>query len=140
MDEFIHRTPVQIRFKDIDQLGHVNNANHLSYFELARMKYSSDVLGKIDWTKMGFILASARVDYKLPILLEDEVTVLTRTARMGTKSFEMEHRITAVRNGQETELASGASVLVCMDYLNMKSIPIPENWKKLVSGYEGQTE
>ena len=25
-----HKTPIQIRFKDIDKLGHVNNANHIT--------------------------------------------------------------------------------------------------------------
>jgi acyl-CoA thioester hydrolase len=138
MNSFKHRTPIQIRFKDIDQLGHVNNANHLSYFELARMKYSSDVLGKIDWSKTGFILAGARIDYRQPILLEDSVEVLTHTSKMGTKSFEMEHRIIRTEaNGSETILASGSSIMVCMDYTSMQSIAIPDTWKKLVGGYEG---
>jgi acyl-CoA thioester hydrolase len=138
MNPFKHRTPIQIRFKDIDQLGHVNNANHLSYFELARMQYSADVLGKIDWSKTGFILAGARIDYRQPILLEDKVEVLTRTSKMGTKSFEMEHSIIRTEaNGAETILASGSSIMVCMDYTSMQSIAIPDTWKKQVGSFEG---
>jgi acyl-CoA thioester hydrolase len=138
MEDFKHRTPIQIRFKDIDQLGHVNNANHLSYFELARMQYSDDVLGQIDWSKRGFILASARVDYKRPILLKDKVFVLTRTAKIGTKSIDMEHRIIRLEaDGAETLLASGGSVIVCMDYASMTTIPVPDSWKKSVQLYDG---
>lgn len=138
MQPFKHRTLVQIRFKDIDALGHVNNANHLSYFELARMNYSDDVLGPIDWSKTGFILASARIDYKLPIMLKDKLFVLSRVTKMGTKSFEIEHLIVRIESdGTETTLASGASVLVCMNYANMKTIPIPDEWKKKVFEFDG---
>ena len=78
-NNFKHKTPVQIRFKDIDKLGHVNNANHLTYFELARMKYFEDVIGdQIDWKKQGVILARIEINYKLPILLEDKISVFTK--------------------------------------------------------------
>ena len=138
MSDFKHSTPIQIRFKDIDKLGHVNNANHLTYFELARMKYSDNVLGKVDWTKNGFILASAKVDYKQPIYLDDKITVLPRTSKMGTKSFEMEHLIVRkAEDGKDVILASGASVLVCMNYETGKTIEIPAEWKERVSVYEG---
>ena len=39
MTPFKEKTQVQIRFKDIDSMGHVNNANHITYFELARLNY-----------------------------------------------------------------------------------------------------
>jgi acyl-CoA thioester hydrolase len=137
MTKFKHRTPIQIRFKDVDALGHVNNANHLTYFELARMKYSADVLGPIDWSKNGFILASAKLEYKRPILLHDQVFVLSRTSKTGTKSFEMEHEIIRIeKDGTETLLASGGNVLVCMEYQTMKTITLPEEWRNKVTTFE----
>ena len=137
-NNFKHRTPIQIRFKDLDALGHVNNANHLTYFELARMKYSDDVLGKIDWSKNGFILASIHLEYKRPILLNDEVTVLSRTSKTGTKSFDMEHVIIRIeKDGSETILATGGNVLVCIEYQTMKTISLPEEWRASVSAFEG---
>jgi acyl-CoA thioester hydrolase len=138
---FKHRTPIQIRFKDLDKVGHVNNANHLTYFELARMHYSDDVLGRIDWSKNGFVVASARIEYRKPILLEDKVFVLTRTVKMGTKSFEMEYIIIKVEDdGSETSLATGASTMVCMNYQTHQTIPIPEAWKKQVMDFEELAE
>jgi acyl-CoA thioester hydrolase len=63
-----HKTPVQLRFKDVDALGHVNNANHLSFFELARIHFFDEVIGEeIDWNTTGMILARATVDYKQPV-------------------------------------------------------------------------
>ena len=60
MTQFKQKTPVQIRFKDIDMMGHVNNANFITYFELARLTYFealSEVGVKIDWVTEGVILA-----------------------------------------------------------------------------------
>ena len=39
-----HTTPIQIRFADLDALNHVNNANYLTYIELARIHYLHDVV------------------------------------------------------------------------------------------------
>ena len=58
LTDFKHKTRIQIRFKDIDKLGHVNNANHITYLELARVNYLNDVFKQlIDWSKEGIILA-----------------------------------------------------------------------------------
>ena len=35
---FRHRTSIQIRFKDIDSMGHVNNANHFTYLGVMSME------------------------------------------------------------------------------------------------------
>src|SRR5687767_12352517 len=134
---FKHRTPIQIRFKDVDKMGHVNNANHATYFELARMKYFEDVVAtRIDWTKQGVILARVEIDYKVPILLEDQVTVLSKCTRLGTKSFDISHRIIKTESGKEVECASGISVVVCFDYEKGSTIPVPEDWKMKAETYE----
>ena len=36
---------VPVRFSDTDGLGHVNNANYLSFLEVARVDYLRRVLG-----------------------------------------------------------------------------------------------
>jgi acyl-CoA thioester hydrolase len=42
-----HTTPVQIRFNDIDLMGHVYNAKYQEFFDLARIKYFEEVLGNL---------------------------------------------------------------------------------------------
>ena len=105
---FKHKTPIQIRFKDIDKLGHVNNANHVTYFELARVDYFDAFAAdnnKIDWVNEGVILAKIEMEYKQPILLEDKVFVYTWVSKMGAKSFDMSCSIVKSENGVEIELA-----------------------------------
>jgi acyl-CoA thioester hydrolase len=127
-----HKTPIQIRFKDIDKLGHVNNANHITYFELARVDYfaafeKDDI--KIDWVNEGVILAKIEMEYKQPILLEDAVFVYTWVSKIGTKSFDMSCSIIKVENGMEIELAKGLATIVCFNYKTNETILIPEKWK-----------
>jgi len=132
MTPFKQKTQVQIRFKDIDMMGHVNNANFITYFELARLTYFdalSEVGIKIDWVNEGVILAKIEMEYKQPILLEDKVFVYTWVSRMGSKSFDMACSIVRVIDGVEIEAAKGLAVIVCFNYKTNQTIAIPELWK-----------
>jgi acyl-CoA thioester hydrolase len=137
MNPYKHKTPIQIRFKDIDKLGHVNNANHVTYFELARVDYF-DALAtdgiKIDWVNEGVILAKIEMEYKQPILLEDKVFVYTWVSKMGTKSFDMSCSIVKLENEVEVELAKGLAIIVCFNYKTNQTILIPEKWKTKMIG------
>lgn len=123
-------TPIQIRFCDVDKLGHVNNAVYLSYLELARMHYFEDVVGKLDWNRQGIILARTEMDYVKPVLLNDRLFVRTWCSRTGTKSFDLSYLIFKKEDGSETEMVRAVTVLVCFDYKEQKSFPLPPEWRK----------
>lgn len=136
--EFKSKVQIQLRFKDIDAMGHVNNANHLTYFELARVQYFNALLGSgIDWNRKGIILARIEIDYKRPLLLREHVEVECRVSRLGNSSFEMEYRILARGSGPEFHIAAtGKSVQVCFDYEQGVSISIPDQWREKVLAFE----
>lgn len=131
-----HRTAIQIRFKDVDALGHVNNANHVTYFEYARIRFFDDLIGgDIDWETEGMILAHQQVHYKKPIYLKDEISVLTWFMKSGTTSFELGYEIVRTeKDGSETLCATGSSVQVCFNYKTQKPVPIPEKWRTKMIG------
>ncbi len=135
---FRHQTPIQIRFKDIDRQGHVNNATYLSYFETARIAYFRDIIGgNPDWKSQGLILARIEVDYKVPVLLDDKVVVLSRVSRIGSKSFDINAKLLRSENGKEVNCCESRSVIVCFDYYKNCSIGIPEEWKQLILNFDG---
>jgi len=137
MNPYKHKTPIQIRFKDIDKLGHVNNANHVTYFELARVDYFNAVADKgvkIDWVNEGVILAKIEMEYKQPVYLEDTVYVYTWVSRMGLKSFDMSCSIVRIVDGVEVEAAKGLAIVVCFNYKENHPILIPEIWKAKMLG------
>ena len=134
-DDFRHRTRVEVRFRDIDAFGHVNNAVVSTYIELARIRYLVDVLQVEPIGVMPLILANISIDYRSPILFEDTVEVRSRVDWLGTTSIGMSHELTAAVDGRE--LARSSSVLVTYDYGQARPMPVPDDWRQALAAYEG---
>ena len=62
--------------------------------------------------------------------------LLKQNVRIGTKSFELVYSIIKIKDGIETEVCNGSSVLVCFDYKLKKTIEVPEEWVKLLREYD----
>jgi acyl-CoA thioester hydrolase len=136
---FFHSTPVQVRFKDIDKQGHVNNANHLSYVETARVYYFADVLGRdVDYDTNGMLLAHAEIDYFEPIFLDEEIIVYTRVSKLGNKSFEIENVIVKKKGDKLHECAKAKCVIVCYNYHAKSTTEIPAEWRNNFTKFEAQ--
>jgi acyl-CoA thioester hydrolase len=109
----INPLKIQVRFSDIDLMGHVNNAVYLNYFESARMYYLLAVLGQNwDWKSNGIILKTNEVEYIKPIFLGENPEVVVTLEHLGTKSFSLAYELT-VSNELKTK---GKSVLVSFDF------------------------
>ena len=139
MSIFKHKTPIEIRFADVDAFGHVNNARFLTYIEMARVKYFDEIVDwGYDWSKEGIILARAEVDYVQPILFKDELFVYTRCSRLGRKSFDLEYQLVVFKEGKEILKADACTVMVAFDYRNHQSIEVPAGWREAIVKYEGE--
>lgn len=128
----MHRCPIQIRFSDIDKMGHINNAKYLTYSEYARVQYFHELTGDtIKWSERGIILARAELDFVSPGHMHDDIFVETWCSRIGNSSFDLTFKIVKKVNSADVLLAQGKTVMVCFDYKNNKTFPVPEEWKKL---------
>lgn len=136
LQSFKHATPLQLRFADLDSLNHVNNANYLTYIELARIRYLQQVLSMDMDDPQCVILAKATVDYRLPILLKDEITVYTRCSRMGGKSFDLEYALVKNENGLPTYMATAHTVLVAYNYTENRSMELLPEWREKMQAYD----
>lgn len=134
-DEYRHRTSLQVRFRDIDAFGHVNNAVYFSFVELARIRYLLDVLQPdVPFDRLPLILARVELDFRSPIAFGEDVTVETRVDRIGRTSFGMSHRMTA---GAEARLVGDVkTVLVTYDYVAARPIPVPDEWRRGIGAHE----
>lgn len=122
----------EIRFADIDALGHVNNAVYLSYFEQARIHFFAHLIGKKwDWNQFGLLVAKNEIEYRIPVLLNDKVSIHVGCRHVGTKSFTLDYRVTVWREEQEITAAEGASVLVSFDHTHGATTEIPAAWKEM---------
>src|SRR3954463_1447600 len=109
--DYKYKTPISIRFSDIDAVGHVNNAIYLTYFEVARFNYWRDV---IDWnfSENGIIVGRSEVNYLKPVMLQDQISCGVRVVRIGNSSFDVMHiLIRTTANGEEI-VTTGKTVCV----------------------------
>ncbi len=131
---FRFSTTLEVRWRDLDALGHVNNAVYLTYLEQARVHY----LGHLGLVKggaddIGMILAELTCTYLSPLSMAERVTIWTRVAELRNSSFIFEYRI---EGGDGRLAATARSVQVCYDYAASRSMPIPSLWREAITAYE----
>lgn len=118
---FVHRETV--RFRDLDGMGHVNNAVFSTYLEQARLAW----FGQDEETPLrDVILARTEIDFRAQVGEGEIVDIGVRPVRVGTKSFELEYELRA--DGRL--VAEAKSILVGYDYARGESVPVPDRWKR----------
>lgn len=114
---------VELRWRDMDAYGHVNNAVYLTYLEEARDAWVQEVLGKVTDT-WDFVLARVAIDFKQELKQEDGALLV----RCGLDSFGR----SSVRTREEivkrdgTISAVAESVIVARDPRAGRSRPLNE--------------
>lgn len=114
---------IEIRWRDVDAYGHVNNAVYLTYLEEARDAWSAEVLGKVADT-WHFVLARVAIDYKRELTLDDgAVLVRCELESVGRSSVRTREEIRTL-DGRVSAVA--ASVIVPRDPELARSRPLTE--------------
>lgn len=132
---FNFSTPIEVRFRDLDALRHVNHAVYFSYMEHARFAYLRHLgLFDGDASDTGMILAEAACTYRAPIMLGIKLVARVRATNLKNASFVFEYSLEDAASGQV--MASGRTVQVCYDYAAGKSIPIPPQWRARIEQFE----
>ena len=121
--EFVHRETV--RFRDVDSMGHVNNAVFLTYLEEARIAFLLPLGAEVS----SMILARVEIDFRAPLRMGDEVEIGVRPANVGTKSFELEYEVRA----RDLVAAEAKTVIVSFDYASGRSIEVPASWREALA-------
>jgi len=130
----IFKTDIDVRFRDLDAMGHVNNAVYFTYFEEGRKNFSHEIFRASDPSEFRFILAHICCDFLSPVKLADRVALLMSVNRIGTKSFGYEYRLVS-RSDDSVVYAAAESVQVCYDYNENTSMAIPDEMKEKLSEY-----
>lgn len=118
--------PIQIRWNDLDALGHVNNAIYVTYFEIARGMYMTSACKGWNWSKDMFLIGNINVNYHKEILLTSStIEVHVRTSKIGTKSFVLDYLITSGTGDQIVAHASGTTTQIMFDMQSKSTIEIP---------------
>lgn len=127
---FSHR--LEVRFRDCDAMGHVNNAVYLTYLEEARFHHwrASGLAGDDGQRVPSVILARVEIDYRRAAKYGDALDIRLGVAAIGRTSFTYEYEIVDVTNQL---VASARTVLVSFDYAAGRPVPLPEELKAALS-------
>ncbi|WP_058364847.1 acyl-CoA thioesterase [Haloparvum sedimenti] len=123
-------TEIGVRFRDIDAMGHVNNAVYATYTEQARTDYFREVTDR-GLDGIPSVLATLSVDFRAPVTLEEgSVTVSLDVPELGRSSIPMSYEIRT----EKGVAAEAETVQVIVDESG-DSMPIPDDLRSAIEAY-----
>jgi acyl-CoA thioester hydrolase len=122
---WLMRVRVQVRFRDCDPYGHVNNAVYLTYLENARF-----ALWRAQGVQ-GVILARAEVDFRSQSRYGDELEVRVRLDGLGRSSFRYAYEVVDVPT--QRVVLTALTVQVHFDYASQQSREMPDELRDKLS-------
>jgi acyl-CoA thioester hydrolase len=125
--------PIEVRFRDCDAMGHVNNAVYLTYLEQARFAYwkAADI-GRLAG-EVSYIIARVEIDYRAAATTGEMLDVAIAVTGLGRSSFRMAYEI---RDGSGRVVATAKSVQAAYDYAAGGTVPLPDAIKKRICEFE----
>ena len=120
MDGYPFSCPIQVRWRDLDAFGHVNNATFASYLEMARTEAWLQLFGGRDALSIPFFVKNREISYRRPLGLEEDVRVWLRISEIRGASFVFDYIVEA-----DGEIAAEATTrLACVDKSTGRPVPI----------------
>jgi len=130
----VFKIQINVRFRDIDGMGHVNNAVYFTYFEEGRKAFFQSLSTDSGLSVFPFILAHIGCDFLSPVKLDNRLSLEMWVKEIGKKSFGLGYRL--VDSADESVIyAKGESVQVCFDYGENRSMAVPDDLKRKLIAY-----
>jgi acyl-CoA thioester hydrolase len=119
----VHEKQIEIRWRDQDAYGHVNNAVYLTYLEEVRDEWLERALGD-SGDSWAYVTARVAIDFRRELTQDDDAVVARlRLTRIGTSSLTTREEIVTSAG----ELAAEAeAVLVARDPDSGRSRPLSD--------------
>ncbi|SHF19460.1 acyl-CoA thioesterase [Dysgonomonas macrotermitis] len=135
-ETFRHTLPIQIRFNDVDSIGHINNNIYFSYFDLGKINYFENLKASyVSWIDGIIVIARIEVDFIAPVFYKEDIVVDTKIVRVGNKSVTL---LQQIRNSLTNEIKCRCnSVVVTYNPKELVAMKVPQIWKESIIDYEG---
>jgi acyl-CoA thioester hydrolase len=133
--DFVLVHPVDVRFRDIDVMGHAHHSLPLVYWEEARARYWREIAGRREVGDIDYVMGELAVRWHRRIPYPARLRAGVRVTRLGRSSFEMEY---GLWDEDDALLASGRSTQVLFDYAAGRSAPLDEETRRRIEAHEGR--
>ncbi|NOT60485.1 MAG: acyl-CoA thioesterase [Acidobacteria bacterium] len=127
---------IEVRWGDMDAMGHVNNARYFTYCEAARIALlrQLDIRGRAEGSAFGPTLVATSCEYKREVRYPATLDVGVRVTKLTERSFAMEYAL--FFHGTEEVAAVASSVNAWVDYTVKKAVPLPDELREVLSRYQ----
>ena len=127
--------PIQIRFNDIDALGHINNNIYLSFFDLGKADYFDKMRGSaVSWTEGAIVIAHLEMDFLEPTFYKEKIEVESKVIKIGDKSGEFLQQLKSKTTGAVKCICK--TVFVYIDAASQKPTSVPYVWREAIEKFE----
>lgn len=127
-------TTIEVRFRDLDALAHVNNAVYLTYFEISRMHYWKALFGDGAFERYSFVVVRAECNYRSPAHIGEMLKVFTKVSELKNSSFTFQYEVVEAQTGRL--VADGSTVQACFDPAAKRAIAIPSELRRRIGEFE----
>ena len=134
-NDYRHVLPLQIRFNDVDKFGHVNNTVYFQFYDTAKTDYIATVCKGVDWERQAIVVVKIEAEFLAQIKGNYHIAGRTRIVKIGNKSFHLEQDV--IDSDTQEVKSRCLSVMVLYDLERQQTIPLPDEWRKAISDYEG---
>ena len=119
---------IQVRFRDLDAMKHVNNSVYLTYLEETRIAFmNAHQTGSLFDPQRGTIMARSEIDYRFPATLGDTLVIEMSVGQIRRSSFEFVYSI--YRQCDRKQIAAAKTTMVCYNYALNMPVRVPEEWR-----------
>jgi acyl-CoA thioester hydrolase len=129
----VHSMVANIRWGDMDAMGHVNNTIYFRYMEMARLDWFYGVGLPADPKGEGPVIVNAFCNFIRQLEFPGDVLVRTYVGEMGRTSFDTYHELMRTDDPDKV-CASGGATIVWVDFPKQKSIPMSAHARQLIEG------
>jgi acyl-CoA thioester hydrolase len=141
-DNFKFYTELKVRYEETDAMSVVYYGKYFVFFEVARTEYLKNIgYNYTDIEKEGFyfVVAESNCKYYNPARYDDDLKIFTRVEYIKNSSFNFIYNIVKTAGNEtvpDVKIASGSTVLVCVDNTDFKPRRIPEYLRKAIQDFE----
>ena len=132
--------PIDVRWGEMDALGHVNNVVYLQYFEAARIRWF-DGFGFVSGNpESGPVVLQSNCTYLKPVVYPCQLQVLTQLQKVGNSSFTLSQ--TLLGSDDDTLYAEALFTCVWVDRQTGRPARAPDFLRRLLApdlstGFDG---
>ena len=127
--KLVHTQRIEIRWGDMDAMGHVNNTVYFRFMEQARINWFESLLPRGEaWRAIGIVIVNASCNFKKPLNYPGTVEVKVFAGAPGGSSVPTFYEL----HLNDQLYADGAATVVFVDPEKQKPLRIPDTIRALL--------